>query len=266
MDKYKFILFQYTCKKCKKENKFFIRINIPTIKKEKCSDFLISIFQNTDDNILKIIISLSCLKCSYEHFYNFIYYDPKTGEIKTEIEKEFKCCGADLTLKVFLVEEEIINNYNENNKFLEFQNEKNDLDNSILTANNRVNNNTRNQILYNNINNANFSVNELNYNGDHEMNNLNNNTNNEYTTLKIKTSNGKTFNKSFQVNKTFKEILSELKKEYPEIPEINNLQKISWNGDFINPNSTPANYPGINNYPLLLIPVLASSTSSIIFN
>lgn len=161
MNRIKCITYQYSCNSCSRYDSFSEKINICSVKKFECTNFIIIFIKYYDINDFKLKITFVCKSCNkVQHIeFNIGKMSPQ-NKLITDQTYNHKCCMKSAEVIAFLSEdflgqsqegqnnfEFIDDNYfnnilNNNNKFLnDFQN-IND-----LTYNNIKNNKDKNLII-----------------------------------------------------------------------------------------------------------------------
>jgi len=161
-----YITTDYRCGKCQKQYEFSINNNTITIRQFQCKHFLLKFISNLDQNVLRYMVSIKCLKCNKKQ--ESLLSIANNQSMKDFNSNYFQCCGNQICFAVFFSDQKlesinIINNLAQSNEGMKINN---------FAGNNFNANNNLNQMSNINQNPNNFN----NFNNNFQNMNLNNNT------------------------------------------------------------------------------------------
>ena len=170
-----YITTDYRCGKCQKQYEFSINNNTITIRQFQCKHFLLKFISNLDQNVLRYMVSIKCLKCNkkQESFLSIA----NNQSMKDFNPNNFQCCENQICFAVFFSAQKlesinIINNISQSKEGININNFN--VNNNL----NQMSNINPNQNNFNNFNNnfQNINLNNQNF-VNQNMNNMNGNQN-----------------------------------------------------------------------------------------
>ena len=193
-----YITTDYRCGKCQKQYEFSINNNMRTIKQYQCKHFLLKFISNLDQNILRYMVTIKCLKCNkiQENFLSIT----NNKSMKDFNSNTYQCCENQICFAAFFSDQKLesiniinnlvqnsvgmnINNFNMNNfnNINQNQNNFNSFNNNFqnmnLNDNNFPNQNMNNMSINQNFNNMGINNNFPNINMGQNNQFMNNNMN-----------------------------------------------------------------------------------------
>jgi len=202
-----YITTDYRCGKCQKQYEFSINNNMRTIKQYQCKHFLLKFISNLDQNALRYMVTIKCLKCNkiQENFLSIT----NNQSMKDFNSNNYQCCENQICFAAFFSDQKLesiniinnlaqssvgmnmnainMNNFNTNNNFngmnninqnqSNFNNFNNDFQNMNLNNNNFPNQNMNNMSINQNFNNMGINNNFQNFNMGQNNQFMNNNMN-----------------------------------------------------------------------------------------
>ena len=170
-----YITTDYRCGKCQKQYEFSINNNMRIIKQYQCKHFLLKFISNLDQNVLRYMVTIKCLKCNkiQENFLSI----SNNQSMKDFNSNTYQCCENQVCFAAFFSDQKlesinIINNLVQNSVGMNM----NAINMNNFNANNNfngMNNINQNQNNFNNFNN-NFQNMNLNNNNNFPNQNMNN--------------------------------------------------------------------------------------------
>ena len=193
-----YITTDYRCGKCQKQYEFSINNNMRTIKQYQCKHFLLKFISNLDQNVLRYMVTIKCLKCNkiQENFLTIT----NNQSMKDFNSNTYQCCENQICFAAFFSDQKLesiniinnlaqnsvgmnINNFNMNNfnNINQNQNNFNSFNNNFqnmnLNNNNFPNQNMNNISINQNFNNIGINNNFQNFNMGQNNQFMNNNMN-----------------------------------------------------------------------------------------
>ena len=112
-----YITTDYRCGKCQKQYEFSIYNNMRTIKQYQCKHFLLKFISNLDQNVLRYMVTIKCLKCNkiQENFLTIT----NNQSMKDFNSNTYQCCENQICFAAFFSDQKlesinIINNLVQN--------------------------------------------------------------------------------------------------------------------------------------------------------
>ena len=233
----KYITTDYKCSKCQKEYEFSVKSNIIGIKQFKCKHFLLKFITNLDNNFLKYLVSIKCLKCNSNLKNPLMLLNNQSMQNNNSY--NYFCCQNQINFSTYFSEQKVesvnnINNLNNiDNNNMPYNrancdpNMNMNMNNNFMSNfnNNQMSNNGFNQSFSGEINNNynnefNLTFPNNNFNGNQMMNNMMNNNCNDFQNNQNMNMNGNYNN----MNEQFSNLAIGQNVQYMNSNNMNNFQ------------------------------------------